>query len=199
MQFLASYTYGKLLDQSSSLSEQINPLNYKLSRALSSFDIAQNFAGSYNYELPLGKLFHRANRLTAGWVLASITHFSTGFPVTLFNNGDTSLLGTQPNGVNSYGVDLPNYTPGPLDLNGNPRNGLPYFNTSLFGIPLARLVSPPTASSTASGSINRSLVENFIVRDDLILSFLHLHQFVELSRLAGLTLANDFRGAAQTN
>jgi hypothetical protein len=29
-------------------------------------------------------------------------------------------------------VDLPNYTPGNLQINHNPRNGLPYFNTSLF-------------------------------------------------------------------
>lgn len=135
LQFLASYTLSKSLDQSSSLAEQINPLNYALSRAPSAFDVAQNFVGSYNYELPFDRLFHRTNRLTTGWALAGIARFSSGFPVTLFNNGDTSLLGTQPNGVNNYGVDLPNYTPGPLNLNGNPRNRLPYFNTSLFSVP----------------------------------------------------------------
>ncbi len=131
----ASYTFSKSLDQSSSLAEQINPLNYKLSRAPSAFDIAQNFVGSYSYELPIDKVFRRANQWTAGWTLTGITRFSTGFPVTLFNNRDTSLLGTEPNGVNNYSVDLPNYAPGPLNLNGNPRNGLPYFNTSLFSIP----------------------------------------------------------------
>jgi hypothetical protein len=34
--------------------------------------------------------------------------------------------------VNSASIDLPNYTPGNLQINHNPRNGLPYFNTSLF-------------------------------------------------------------------
>jgi hypothetical protein len=134
-QLLASYTFSKSLDQSSSLAEQINPLNYALSRAPSAFNILQNFVASYRYELPFEKLFQRKNRLTSGWVVSGITRFSSGFPVTLFNNGDTSLLGTQPNGVNNFGIDVPNYTPGPLQLNGNPRDGRPYFNTSLFSIP----------------------------------------------------------------
>ena len=36
------------------------------------------------------------------------------------------------NGVNSISIDLPDYTPGNLEINDNPRNGPPYFNTSLF-------------------------------------------------------------------
>jgi hypothetical protein len=135
MQFLASYTFSKSMDQSSSLAEEINPLNYKLSRAPSAFDVPQNFVVSYRYQLPFEALFHGRNRLTSGWSVSGIARFSAGFPVTLFNNGDTSLLGTEPNGVNNFGVDLPDYTPGTLDLNGNPRNGKPYFNTSLFSIP----------------------------------------------------------------
>ena len=52
--------------------------------------------------------------------------------MTLVNYGDNSLLGAEPNGFNIYGVDEPDFTAGPLDLNRNPRNGRPYFNTSLF-------------------------------------------------------------------
>ena len=52
--------------------------------------------------------------------------------MTLVNYGDNSLLGAEPNGINNYGVDEPDYTGGPLDLNHNPRNGQPYFNTSQF-------------------------------------------------------------------
>jgi hypothetical protein len=46
--------------------------------------------------------------------------------------GDNALVYVQNNGVNSVSVDLPNYTPGNLQINHNPRNGLPYFNTALF-------------------------------------------------------------------
>jgi hypothetical protein len=135
LELLAGYTYGKSLDNSSSLAEQVNPLNYRLTYAPSSFDMEHNFVISYKYELPFDALFHASNRLTAGWFISGITRFSTGLPVTLFNNSDNSLLGTAPDGVNNFSVDLPNVTSGPLNLNHNPRNGQPYFNTSLFSLP----------------------------------------------------------------
>jgi hypothetical protein len=79
-------------------------------------------------------VFGRSNGWTTGWTFSGITRFSTGFPVTLLNYGDNSLLGAEPNGINNYGVDEPQYTPGPLELNHNPRNGESYFNTSLFSL-----------------------------------------------------------------
>jgi hypothetical protein len=132
--FLAGYTYSKSIDQASSVSEQVNPINFKLSYAPSSFDLTHNFVVSYLYPLPLARLFRASNRVTEGWVLSGITRCSTGFPVTLTNNSDNSLLGTLPNGISPYAVDEPNVRPGPLELNNNPRNGQPYFNTSLFSL-----------------------------------------------------------------
>lgn len=134
LQLFASYTFSKSLDQSSNLGEEVNPINPALSRALSAFDVQHNFVASYAYELPVSHLFHVANRWTNNWTISGITRFSSGFPVTLLNYGDNSLLGAEPNGVNNYGVDEPQHTPGPLQLNSNPRNGLPYFNTSLFSL-----------------------------------------------------------------
>jgi Carboxypeptidase regulatory-like domain len=135
LEFSAGYTYSKSLDNSSSISEQLNPYNNRATYAPSAFDLKHNFVASYRYELPFDQLTGKRNRLTEGWILSGITRFSTGFPVTFTNAGDTSLLGTQPNGVNSYGVDLPDLVGGPLDINHNPRNGQPYFNTSLFSVP----------------------------------------------------------------
>jgi hypothetical protein len=132
LQLLAAYTYSKSIDQSSNLGEEVNPLNPSLSRALSAFDITQNFVVSYNYQLPFARLFRAANRWTEGWELSGITRFSTGFPVTLINYGDNSLLGAEPNGINNYGVDEPDVVAGSLNLNHNPRNGQPYFNAALF-------------------------------------------------------------------
>jgi hypothetical protein len=133
LQLFASYTYSKSIDQSSNVGEEVNPVNPALSRALSAFDVTHNFVVSYAYELPIDRLFS-PNRWTSGWTISGITHFSSGFPVTLLNYGDNSLLGAEPNGINNYGVDEPQYTPGPLDLNADPRNGKSYFNTSLFGL-----------------------------------------------------------------
>jgi hypothetical protein len=58
LQLLAAYTYSKSLDQSSNLGEEVNPLNPSLSRALSAFDIRQNFVVSYSYQLPLPRILH---------------------------------------------------------------------------------------------------------------------------------------------
>ena len=132
LELSAGYTYGKSLDDSSNLGEEINPINPRLSYALSSFDIRHNFVVSYNYKLPFDTLFRATNRWTQGWEVSGITHFSSGLPVTLVNYGDNSLLGSEPNGINNYGVDEPDYNGGVLDLNQNPRNGRSYFNTSQF-------------------------------------------------------------------
>jgi hypothetical protein len=135
LEVMAGYTYSKSLDDSSSLAEPVNPLYPGLSKALSAFDMRHNFVVSYRYILPAERLWRRHNRWTEGWSLSGITRFSTGLPVTLFNNNDTSLLGTIPNGINNNGVDTPNFTPGNLAVNTNPRNGKPAFNTSLFSLP----------------------------------------------------------------
>ena len=135
LQIFAGYTYGKSLDHSSNLGEAINPVNYALSYAISSFDVKHNVVVSYEYELPFDLLFHAANRWTKDWTLSGVNHFSTGFPITLVNNSDNSLLGTNPNGVNNSSIDEPEYSGGPLSLNSNPRNGLPYFNPDVFSLP----------------------------------------------------------------
>jgi hypothetical protein len=82
--------------------------------------------------LPFDRLAGARNRLTTGWSVSGITRFSTGLPVTLYNNTDSSLLGSMPNGINNNGVDTPHMLPGNLQLNTNPRNGHSAFNTALF-------------------------------------------------------------------
>ena len=120
LEFSAAYTYGKSLDQSSNIGEEVNPFNPALSRALSSFDVKHNFVLSYEYQLPFDRHF-RPSRLSQGWSLSGITHFASGFPVTLINNGDNSLIGTNPNGINNSSIDEPDYTGDQLHLNRNPR------------------------------------------------------------------------------
>ena len=129
---LASYTYEKSLDWSSNLQEQVNPFNYRAEYGISAFDIQQDFVLSYNYQLPLDKLVHSNARLTEGWAVSGITRFASGLPVTLASNGDNFLVDAQNNGINSVSIDLPNVTAGNLEINHNPRNGQPYFNTALF-------------------------------------------------------------------
>jgi hypothetical protein len=132
LNILAGYTFSKSEDQSSNLGEEVNPINPALSKALSAFDVKHNFVVSYSYKIPFEHFFRVTNRWTEGWEISGITRFSSGLPVTLVNFGDNSLLGSEPNGVNNFGVDEPDFTPGPLNLNKNPRSGVKYFNTALF-------------------------------------------------------------------
>ncbi|MGB8030741.1 MAG: carboxypeptidase regulatory-like domain-containing protein [Terracidiphilus sp.] len=132
LEFSAAYTYSKSLDNSSNIGEEVNPFNPALSYALSAFDVKQNFVLSYEYHLPIDRLM-RADRLSRGWTLSGITRFANGFPVTMTNNGDNSLIGTNPNGVNNSSIDEPDYDGGPLHLNRNPRtNGNNYFDAADF-------------------------------------------------------------------
>jgi hypothetical protein len=141
---VSSYTWGKSLDQASNLGEQVDPYNYGLTRAPSSFDIRQDFVTSYRYDFPFDKLFRHSNKATKGWAISGITRFSSGLPVTLVNPNDTALIGSFNNGVNGVGFAGLNVAPGNLELNSNPGNGRPYFNTALFSNPA--LGSPGDAS-----------------------------------------------------
>jgi len=135
LEIYAGYTYSKSIDQASNLGDQVNPIDPSLSRSLSSFDMRQDFVVSYTAHLSVARLLNTSNRWGNGWDLSGITRFSTGFPITLTNFGDTSLWGTQSNGINNLPVDEPSYQAGPLELNRDPRNGKPYFNTGLFSVP----------------------------------------------------------------
>ncbi len=145
LDFSVGYTFSKSIDQASSISDPVNPFNFGATRALSAFDLTHSVVATYEYRLPVENLFRNGSEvLTEGWALSGITRASTGFPVTLSSDGDLSLMGSVPNGVNNKSLDLPDFAGGSLGLNGNPRNARPYFDTALFR-PNA-LGSPGTAS-----------------------------------------------------
>lgn len=129
--FLASYTYSKALDDGSSVIDQVNPFNNRLSKELSAYDMTHNFVFSYSYELPFDRLFHESPA-TRGWILSGITRFTTGLPVTIQDTSDIALIGNNNVGDTGSTTDEPNIVPGKILANTNPRSGLPYFNTSLF-------------------------------------------------------------------
>lgn len=129
--FLAAYTFSKSLDNTSSFSYlyQVNYSNYRLSRALSAFNMTHDFVLSYSYALPFDRRFRSLpKRLTQGWSINGITRFTTGFPVSISQSGDLSLAGTS-------GIDEPDRV-GPVTIQ-DPRQGGPtgpnqYFDPSAF-------------------------------------------------------------------
>jgi hypothetical protein len=112
LDLLGSYTYSKSIDQSAGLPEPVNPVNPSLSRGLSSFDLRHNLVASFRYQLPAIGSDGAIHAVTDGWEVAGIARATSGLPVTLLNNNDTSLLGTIPNGINNNGVDTPDWSGG---------------------------------------------------------------------------------------
>ncbi len=143
LDFIVAYTWGKAMDQSSDIGEEVYPFDPNRSHALSSFSVKHNFVMSYNYRLPFAQFLH-PNGFTKGWSVSGITHLSTGFPVTMVNPGDNSLIGTNPNGVNNDSIDEPDYTGTGVLINKNPRtNGHRFFDTTAF--PMNAVGTPGTA------------------------------------------------------
>jgi hypothetical protein len=174
LDMMLSYTFSKSLDVASSISDIVDPFNFKRTRALSAWDLTHNFVATYRYQLPLERFSSRARWLTKGWAISGITRASTGFPVTLAEHGDNSLQGSLPNGVNNHSLDLPDYVPGDLRLNGNPRNGQPYVNTSLF---TENALGTPGSASRRSfygpGTLNfdLALLRSFALTESKALQF----------------------------
>lgn len=156
--FLLAYTLGKSMDTSSFIGEQINPFNPDATWAPSSFDLRHSFTASYHVDLPLEHLLNKSNAWTTGWTISGITRISSGLPVTLYNDTDSSLLGTFGNGVNNHLLDTPDYTPGcDLHLNHDPTKG-PAFNPNCFSIPpLGQLGNAPRRFFYGPGMFNTDL------------------------------------------
>ena len=135
LDLMVGYTYSKSIDQASSLADILDPFNFNATRGISAFDLKHDLVATFESQLPLERLSSRVRALTQGWAVSAIVRASSGFPVTISTDLDNSLMGSLPNGVNNHSLDLPDFTPSRLDLNGNPRNGLSYFNSSLFSAP----------------------------------------------------------------
>lgn len=172
--FSLSYTYSKSMDNASSISDVVNPFNFNQTRGLSAYDLKHSFVATYQIPLPFGKLLHTGKGFVNGWTITGITRLSTGFPVTMETDGDNSLTGSIPNGVNNKSLDLPDQVAGNLNLNHNPRNGLEYFNTSLFSTnALGTTGTASRRSFYGPGMVNTdlSLARNFKISDSKTLEF----------------------------
>ena len=164
------YTYSRSIDQASSLSDVVDPFNFNLTRGLSAFNLTHDFVATYDYQLPLERLSHRARRVLEGWEISGVTRITTGFPVTLSTDGDNSLQGSSPNGVNNRFLDLPDFVAGQsLNINSHPKNnGLVYFNPAAFTVnALGTPGDAPRRSFSGPGLFNTDLVlkRNFQIRE----------------------------------
>jgi hypothetical protein len=97
LQFLASYTFSKSLDNASGFQNLLNPFCFKCDRGLSGFDARHRFVFSYTYQLPLKRFASGAigKKLLDGWEIGGIYTYQTGVPVHLTDSSsDNSLTGS---------------------------------------------------------------------------------------------------------
>ncbi len=128
--FNFSYTFSKAIDQGASFENELNPINYALSRGDSLNYAKHRFVFSPIWEIPAPKYSGFAGKVADGWALSSIVTFQSGFPIRFFTGDDLEL-------ESSFFFEDAN-TP---EINGkvqfeNPKtNGGYYFNTSNINDP----------------------------------------------------------------
>ncbi|MGA8740180.1 MAG: TonB-dependent receptor, partial [Terracidiphilus sp.] len=174
LELLASYTWSKSIDQSAGLPEPVNPVDPSLSRGLSSFDMRHNLVGSFHYQIPTLASRGTLHAAMSGWAVAGIVRVTSGVPVTLLNNNDTSLLGTIPNGINNNGVDTPEWSGQSLRINTNPRRGQAVFDASQLTLPALGTMGNARRrffSGPGMENLDATVSRSFLVRDDRSLEF----------------------------
>ena len=92
LQFQASYTLSKSMDDGSTFEETLDPFNFRASRALSLFNSHQRFVISYDWQLPIPEHKGFAGKLLNDWAISGITQFQTGFPIRLDTENDNELI-----------------------------------------------------------------------------------------------------------
>ncbi|MGO9124445.1 MAG: carboxypeptidase regulatory-like domain-containing protein [Terriglobales bacterium] len=130
LQFQASYTYSKSIDDGSTFEETINPFNFRASRALSLFNAAQRFVISYEWELPIPKHQGFTGKVVDDWAVSGITQFQSGFPIRLDTIDDTELIDS----LFFLGTEAPSLVTPFQKLNPKTNGGF-LFNPNIFQDP----------------------------------------------------------------
>jgi hypothetical protein len=93
--FNVNYTWSRTFDIVDNDSDNlIDPLNIRANWAPAGYDVTHSLTIDYVYQFPnvRGRLDNRFGRaLLNDWQISGVTHYQTGFPITVFANGN--LLG----------------------------------------------------------------------------------------------------------
>lgn len=133
LQFNTNYTWGKVLDEQSSLAESRsqNPFNIRGDYGRSSIDVRHIFNLSYVYDMPFGKGRRYGgswNRMTdmllGGWTLDGFIRTQTGRPFNVTTGSDRANVGRT--------YQRPDVLRNP---NNGPKTPDQWFDTAAFALP----------------------------------------------------------------
>ncbi len=161
LEFLASYTYSKTLDDASSFNitgsspQSVagendlaqNPFDLRAEYGRSLFDARHRFVLSYVWQMPFwSRPRYAYQRIFGGWQLNGIFTASTGTPFTVYDSSDPSLQGQSPE-ISGFFSDRPNLVGNP---NKGPRTPEEWFNLQAF---------QRVTQSGSFGSAGRNIVQ----------------------------------------
>jgi hypothetical protein len=92
LQFQASYTFSKTMDNASSFESALNPLNFNATYGLSAYDARNRFVFNYVWDLPVPKFAGFKGKLLDGWEASGILSFQSGFPIRITSQDDVEEL-----------------------------------------------------------------------------------------------------------
>ncbi|MGH9767861.1 MAG: carboxypeptidase regulatory-like domain-containing protein [Blastocatellia bacterium] len=175
--FQVAYTFSKSISETDTQRGQLDLLDRRFGRSLSSNDAPHRLVASFLYDLPFARKFGGfANRLFDGWSVGGIATFQSGLPFTVTNPFNTTGTGV---GVRSF-ADL-----GAPFQPMNPREN----NSRAFNVDAFRAFGDPTQGFVLARDFRRGTsrpnqfrLNNGINNWDLILSK-NTRLWSELSRL----------------
>jgi hypothetical protein len=197
---LASYTYGKSIDDASNFFPSAGDANFpqdsrdtSFERARSSFDVRQRMTAAAVWAIPCP---HKAKArwLLAGWQVNGIATLQSGRPFTVALPGEVDNSGTGRSSLGFGANDRPNIAGAPqLD---NPGSGA-WFNTAAFAFP-----APGTFGNAGRNildgpglaALNLSILKSFQVVEGATLQF-RAETFNALNR-TNFNQPQNFIGAA---
>jgi hypothetical protein len=136
--FQAAYTYSKSIDNGSGsvfgdelngLTQFGNLLNPSGQRAVSDFDRRHRFVVSYNYDVPVARLFHGhgPSKLVNGWAVNGVTTFQSGTPINVFDGSVPTLQDTDGVNFTNFATLAPGATLGSAITSGSTTSRLGTF------------------------------------------------------------------------
>ena len=153
LEFLASYTWSKSIDNASSFEEALNPIDPSRSRALSLFDARHRFVFSEVWRVPELNIHSWTRQILNGWSAAGILTLQSGFPIRIISESDLELMG-------SFDYESPGEPDqiAPLRRLNPEKSGGYFFNPSSFvDGPLGQIGDSPRTVCCGPGIANLDL------------------------------------------
>jgi hypothetical protein len=167
LQFQASYTWSKTMDNASSFEDALNPFNFNATYGLSKYDARHRFVFNFVWDLPVPKYSGFKGKFLDGWEISGIETLQSGFPIRITSQADNELLDST---FDFEAVGEPNLVP-PFHTQDIRKNGGFAFNPALFdnniqsaadlnGVPLGSIGTSPRSICCGPGIYNTDMSFN---------------------------------------